>query len=370
MRSTSITVGLLTALALVAVPTAAMADTGGDVLYFAHAQRTHAYRAPVADLARRTALAVPAAAAGGRVDSVVPSPDGRWVAQAWQQIDVKGGGTATRVIVTDRNGRHARTVWSRHDADDRAGTTQWRVADLTWAGRAGSGAEVFFSAVRYYSAEEDPGWTSTSKPMTALISRDGRPARPTEVPGTAGLGAFAVDPATGTFAAVRVDNSDCYEDSPGTTTSTIVLLNAHTGVRRDLATVTTPRFRADDCAKPPYQLSWSPDGTQVAFVQPSCCAGPHYLNVSEIDVVAADGSDGGGYRVAVAYDRRHLVTSPTWRDAHSLWFQREILDDGATDDGLHRPADLYSVGYRHGRFGPLVRRTHTPKVAEASPSFG
>jgi hypothetical protein len=147
-----------------------------------------------------------------------------------------------------------------------------------------------------------------------------------------------------------------------------VILEPASGDRHDLLTVTTaPQY----CADPMQNLAWSPDGNQIAFDQQSCCT-TNDLYQGEIDLVAADGSDGASYRVAVPTDDRHLTTSPTWRNAHSIWFQRQVRNTGETDSQLPKATspDLYSISYRNGTSGPLVQRTATKKFSEIGPSFG
>jgi hypothetical protein len=369
MRLTGIVTALLAAAALSAVPSAATADTGGSTVYFT-TSGGHAVRAPAAHLSDRTTLPVPAAGRGGSVTDVVPSPDGRWVAQVWGHADVKGGGSATRLIVTDRHGRHARTVWSRRDAYDRSGSTTWGVSGPGW-GRAGNGFRLYFSASRYHQDDTgtDPEVDVTSTVLVTKISSRHRPTAPRPVPGGKDLSYPAVDPTDGSLAAVRLDASTgtCWTGPASTTTSTIVLLDPRSGARDDLLTVTTP---SATCTSGIRDLAWSPNGKEIAFAQSSCCVTSKHLFEGEIDVVAANGRDGGRYRVAVRADRRHLVGSPAWRTTHSLWFQRQIEDDGAEDNGLRTRPDLYSVSHRQGRFGAPVARTRTPGRWEAHPSFG
>lgn len=371
MRLISIAAGLLMAAGLAVVPTSANADTGGGTVYFVrYDETTGAFRAPADNAAKRTALAVPAAGRGGSVSSVVPSPDGRWVAQVWTGIPLPHTPQtprASRVIVTDRDGRHARTVWSRHVSSTRYRYVDWGVSGVSWADGPGKSTRLYFSASRYDDDLTTGESRTISRLVTSVVSAKGVPTTTKPVPGGDGLTSPTVDPTTGKLAAVRVQDSSCFEDTPGTATSTIVLLDPKTGAGRDLLTVTTP---AADCALPIRQLAWSPDGKQIAFQQRSCCVAPHHLFSGEIDVVAVNGSDGDGYRVAVPFDGRYQVSAPAWRGPHSLWFQRQIEDDGAEDNGLRTVPDLYSVTYRHGDFGPLVRRTRTPKVYEYGPSFG
>jgi hypothetical protein len=372
MRLISILTGLLMAAAgLAVVPSSASADTGGGTVFFHHAKR--AYRAPAAHPEKRTALARPRGVVSpGVLTDVKPSPDGRLVAQIWDVVQFEGGVYGTRVVVSDRNGRHARVVWVGRDRRVRGTSTSWRLDGMNWGKRIRGGVQFYFAPVRSrIDRTTNDGATTTSRLMTSVIPPKRRPKAAAPVKGGAGLVSPTVDRNTGRLAALRLYEPIC-DDSGCTIASTIELLNPRNGNRRDLLHVSTP-IEPGVYTSPLADLAWSPDGSQIAFQQSTCCARPdgglEQLRLGEIGVVAADGSDGDRYRVAVPYDGRHLVESPTWRGPHSLWFARGVRDDRIDAGAISTPADLYSVSVRGRRIGPLVQRSHTT-FAEDGPSFG
>jgi dipeptidyl aminopeptidase/acylaminoacyl peptidase len=231
---------------------------------------------------------------------------------------------------------------------------------MAWAP---SGHRLYFARTRI-DHPSGGGYTPYSRLFTASIAA-GTPGHLTRVNGGAGLSDPSADPTSGRVAAVRVEARTCGVDT-GTTMSTIVLLNPRSGVGHDLLTVTTP---PTTCPSPVQDLAWSPDGAQIAFDQQLCCSSAD-LYEGEIDLVAADGSDGASYHVVVPQDGRHLTSSPTWHNAYSLWFQREVKDTGDSDHRTVVRPNLYSVSYRNGSFGDMVKRTASPKFPEIGPSFG
>jgi hypothetical protein len=347
--------------------TRASADTGGNVVFFVDGAK--AYRADASHASRHVALPAPKSGSGRRafVVGVVPSPDHRRVAEEIEVL-TDTGEDLRQVRLTDGTGHHGRTVWSHTDAHTHTGWTDWDISGMAWAP---GGRHLYFARTRVDHTYSTEAFDYHSRLLAVAVSPKKAPVVAT-LRGGEGLSYPTTNATDGQVAAVRVtsrvtsSHGDCTAATDNTE-STIVVLDPATGSRSDLLTVTV----APDghCGEPVQDLAWSPDGEQIAFDQQSCCTSAD-LYEGEIDLVAADGSDGADYRVAVPRDDRHLTIAPTWRTAHSLWFQRGVRDTGETDHGIHVPPNLYSVSVRGGVVGELVQHTHTPKFPETAPSFG
>jgi hypothetical protein len=88
------------------------------------------------------------------------------------------------------------------------------------------------------------------------------------------------------------------------------------------------------------------------------------LIVSQIDAVRLDRGADQTPRVAVRSDKRHLVQSPAWQSAHRLWFTRALRYADIEERPGEQP-DLFSVGYRNGRFSGIRREgQHTASFGE------
>jgi hypothetical protein len=357
MRSVVRAIALVSAgaAALAAVQTVAYADTGGNRVYFVEGSKP--YTAPVARPGNLSRLPVPSVP-GARhtyVNKVVPSPDGRHLAEI-----IQTGGHWHRVFVTDHRGRHAHQAYVVRDPVVAGHSYVWSLDGLSWRGEH----RLYFSA-QLTDFTADIGSTDTVSSVLAVhISKSGTAGVVKTVPGTSGLVGPAVDPTQKRLAAIRVDSQECTTGTQDTTTSTIVVLDLVTGTQRDLTTLTS---RPGHCPAPIVSLAWSPRGAQIAF---PLAVSPRFTGLvhNEIDLVAVDGSDGSKPRVAVPDDGKHLVASPTWQSPHHLWFTQQVTR--VNHENSKVPPDLYSARIRGGHGVTRQREARTRRFAETSPSFG
>jgi Tol biopolymer transport system component len=334
------TPGLVGALLLsvVVLPlTSARADTGGTRLVYL--DRGWAYRATAANPTHRHVLAKPRHTI---VEEVAVSPDGHRVAELLQ-IDHPSGALEHRLVVAGAGGKHRHKVFSTEDSF-------LDVIGFSWSP---DGQRLYFGKERRMSCGDTP----RDRLMMARIHPDGTVKR-SRVPGADGLTSPTVSPGGGRLAAVRT----AYDDRCFATSSSLVKLRLRDGhVSDPLLTVTDTQFALSAPA-------WSPDDARIAVVmQKPCCTGDG--ESSDIEVVAADGSNNGVPVVAVS-GATYLLTHPAWKSMGQLWYSRSFVSE--EDRTPSQPGNLYSV-HLSGTgdlFEPPVKRTKTSHRSELSPSFG
>jgi WD40-like Beta Propeller Repeat len=355
-RRASLAVLLAASWCALAAPTPqAAADTGGRTLTYTTG---HAFVATAAHPMRRHRLPIPRLphTDPGTVQDVVPSPDGRRLAQAFDFfVETRHHlWLFTALVVTDRRGGHQQLVW-RETRSQRVGI-MW-MQGMSWSA---DGRRLYFAPF----VRDDSGAVTTR-----LLSARIRPASTgpvSRVPHSTGLAWPATDPTGKVLAAVRAQGRWCVR--PGAEakprSASLVVVHPRTGAQRELTTITT---EPATCATAIEELAWSPDGTSIAFdTEWSPESG---RDTADISVVSAHGA-APTPSVVVSGMGKHVATSPAWQSARTLWFQWKPVVDNRY--GYDSTSNLFSTRREQGVFQPMVQRTHIVKYARRvfDPSFG
>ena len=351
--------GLAVAVAIVGVVPgpAAVADTGGrQVTYLVghsnvpyhvfdravwapagHPRRSHRIGPPLPRGAKLTAVL-----------PVVPSPDGRRVAVAYNYLLGSKGRFA--ITVMDRDGSHPHRVVTYR------GNGPEGVAGMTWS----ADERHLYWSPSIFDPSADGLFRSYLAGARVFPHGVGTPVR---VPGSAGMAYPAVNPATGELAAVVGAWAGCPDPVPAAPASaTIIVLQPRTGESHGLVVATASR---SGCAVAAADLAWSPDGRRLAFDQ-------SVYNKAQTqesgDVMVVTPSSSADLVVAISGAGTHIAELPTWQNSHTLWcswWRFNLARKTPRTKG-----DLLSASVTGGVWKAPVNRTRTPRVDEGMPSFG
>jgi dipeptidyl aminopeptidase/acylaminoacyl peptidase len=319
-------------------PTAAAHSVAKTVVYLGDHEL---YRAPAGHPTHRTAISQ---AKGAAAASAEVSPTGKQVAV----LSLDG-----RLYVENLNGRH-RLVIKRFDLSTALPSTHVP-AGFAWSP---DGASLYFGS---QFSESSPPFYDAAKDRLFVAKLSAKKATVSAVDGGTGLLWPAASPNGNKLAAVSND----YQSKPE-------IGGTHYAAVGSIVTLT---LATGDVSDPLYtgtfgpqlsQLSWSPDGARIAFVRRTS-GNKHSVDASDIRVVKRGTV---GFTVAARGFNKYWLQSPTWRNAHHLWFSRRFQPDGSSDDPQAGNGDLYSVKLKaDGAWALMKNLTKSPHRDETAPSL-